>query len=39
LKRPKDDFAKAIAKDQPLRVLFRDNGFKDDTTKTNVSNC
>lgn len=31
-----EDFAKAIAKSQPLRVLFRDNGFKNDTAKTNV---
>lgn len=29
-------FAKEIAKDQPLRIVFRDNGFKDDTAKTNV---
>ena len=29
-------FAKAVAKDQPLRVVFQDNGFKDDTAKTNV---
>jgi adenine-specific DNA-methyltransferase len=29
-------FAKAVAQDQPLRVVFRDNGFKDDTAKTNV---
>ncbi|WP_028296659.1 site-specific DNA-methyltransferase [Olivibacter sitiensis] len=29
-------FAKEIAKDQPLRVVFRDNGFKDDTAKVNV---
>ena len=31
-----EDFAKAIAKNQPLRVLFRDNGFTNDTAKTNV---
>src|SRR5690606_27335136 len=31
-----EDFAKAIAKDKPLRMVFRDNGFKDDTAKTNV---
>lgn len=31
-----EDFAKAIAKDAPLRIVFRDNGFKDDTAKTNV---
>lgn len=29
-------FAKAIAKDAPLRIVFRDNGFKNDTAKTNV---
>jgi adenine-specific DNA-methyltransferase len=29
-------FAKEIAKDQPLRIVFRDSGFKDDTAKTNV---
>lgn len=31
-----DAFAKEIAKDQPLRVVFRDAGFKDDTAKSNV---
>ncbi|MEC3880254.1 site-specific DNA-methyltransferase [Parapedobacter sp. 10938] len=31
-----EDFAKAIAKEKPLRIVFRDNGFKDDTAKTNV---
>lgn len=31
-----EDFAKVIAKDAPLRIVFRDNGFKDDTAKTNV---
>lgn len=31
-----ENFAKAIAKDKPLRIVFRDNGFKDDTAKTNV---
>lgn len=31
-----EKFAKAIAKEAPLRVVFRDNGFKDDTAKTNV---
>jgi len=31
-----EDFAKEIAKDKPLRVVFRDNGSKDDTAKTNV---
>ena len=29
-------FAKEIAKDKPLRVVFKDSGFKDDTAKTNV---
>ena len=29
-------FAKEIANEQPLRVVFRDSGFKDDTAKTNV---
>ena len=29
-------FAKAIAKDEPLRIVFKDSGFKDDTAKTNV---
>ncbi|CAN5439227.1 site-specific DNA-methyltransferase [soil metagenome] len=29
-------FAKEIAKDLPLRIVFRDSGFKDDTAKTNV---
>ncbi len=31
-----EDFAKAIAQDAPLRVVFRDSGFKDDTAKVNV---
>ena len=31
-----EDFAREIAKDAPLRIVFRDNGFKDDTAKTNV---
>lgn len=31
-----EDFAKEIAKDSPLRVVFRDNGFKNDTAKVNV---
>jgi adenine-specific DNA-methyltransferase len=31
-----EDFAKAIAQDNPLRIVFRDNGFKNDTAKTNV---
>lgn len=29
-------FAKEVAKDKPLRIVFRDNGFKDDTAKENV---
>lgn len=29
-------FAKEVAKDQPMRIVFRDNGFKDDTAKENV---
>jgi len=29
-------FAKEIAIDKPLRIVFRDNGFKDDTSKSNV---
>ena len=29
-------FAKEIAKEQPLRIVFKDAGFKDDTAKTNV---
>ena len=31
-----EDFAKEIAKDAPLRIVFKDSGFKDDTAKTNV---
>jgi adenine-specific DNA-methyltransferase len=31
-----EEFAKEIAKDQPLRIVFKDNSFKDDTAKTNV---
>jgi adenine-specific DNA-methyltransferase len=31
-----EDFAKAIAKDEPLRIVFKDSGFKNDTAKTNV---
>lgn len=31
-----EDFAKAIAEDAPLRVVFKDSGFKNDTAKTNV---
>ena len=29
-------FAKEIAKEAPLRIVFKDSGFKDDTAKTNV---
>jgi adenine-specific DNA-methyltransferase len=29
-------FAREIAKDKPLRIVFRDNGFRDDTAKINV---
>lgn len=29
-------FAKEIAKDQPMRIVFLDNSFKDDTAKENV---
>jgi len=31
-----ETFAKTIALDKPLRIVFRDSGFKDDTAKTNV---
>ena len=31
-----EDFAKEIAKDEPMRVVFKDSGFKDDTAKENV---
>lgn len=31
-----EDFAKAIAADAPLRIVFKDSGFKNDTAKTNV---
>ena len=31
-----EDFAQAIAKDEPLRIVFKDSGFKNDTAKTNV---
>jgi adenine-specific DNA-methyltransferase len=29
-------FARKITKGMPLRIAFRDSGFKDDTAKTNV---
>jgi len=31
-----EDFAKTIAKEQPLRMVFKDSSFKDDTAKSNV---
>ncbi|PKO43528.1 MAG: site-specific DNA-methyltransferase [Betaproteobacteria bacterium HGW-Betaproteobacteria-22] len=31
-----EEFAKEIAKEKPLRIVFKDAGFKDDTAKTNV---
>jgi len=31
-----EQFAKAIGKDAPLRIVFRDSGFKNDTAKSNV---
>jgi adenine-specific DNA-methyltransferase len=31
-----ETFAKAIANEKPLRIVFKDAGFKDDTAKTNV---
>ncbi len=31
-----EDFAKEIAKDEPLRIVFKDSAFKNDTAKTNV---
>lgn len=31
-----EDFAKTIAKEKPLRIVFRDSGFKNDTAKVNV---
>ena len=31
-----EEFAKQIAQHKPLRIVFRDSGFKDDTAKTNV---
>jgi adenine-specific DNA-methyltransferase len=29
-------FAKKVAEDHPLRIVFKDSGFKDDTAKSNV---
>ncbi len=31
-----EDFCKELAERQPLRVVFRDSGFKDDSVKINV---
>ena len=31
-----EEFAKAIAKENPLRIVFKDSGFKNDNAKTNV---
>jgi adenine-specific DNA-methyltransferase len=31
-----ETFAKAIAKDEPMRIVFKDNGFASDTSKVNV---
>lgn len=31
-----EEFAKEIAKESPLRILFKDSAFKDDTAKVNV---
>jgi adenine-specific DNA-methyltransferase len=31
-----ENFAKEIAKEEPMRIVFRDNGFTDDTAKVNV---
>ena len=31
-----EQFMKVLAKSQPLRVVFRDSGFKDDSVKINV---
>ena len=31
-----EEFAKEIANDAPLRIVFKDSGFKNDTAKTNV---
>lgn len=30
------EFAKAIAADNPMRIVFRNSGFSNDTAKTNV---
>ncbi len=31
-----ENFAREIAKEEPLRIVFRDRSFKDDTAKENV---
>ena len=31
-----EDFAKEVAKQKPMRIVFKDNSFKDDTAKENV---
>ncbi len=31
-----EDFAKELTSEKPLRIVFKDNAFKDDTAKTNV---
>ena len=31
-----EDFCKMLAARQPLRVVFRDSGFRDDSVKINV---
>lgn len=31
-----EEFAKAISQETPLRIVFKDSGFKDDTAKINV---
>ena len=31
-----EEFTKDVAKEKPLRIVFKDAGFKDDTAKTNV---
>lgn len=31
-----EEFAKDVAKEKPLRIVFKDTGFKNDTAKTNV---
>ena len=31
-----EDFCKELAQKEPLRVVFRDSGFKDDSVRINV---